>query len=83
MKETTITITIREDGTAVMRQDDNEAAVFQNCNNALGQVRINADKFFAETKVEKSIIAKKELDENAQRDSELPETGEGDAPDTV
>ena len=91
MKQIRYFIWLSEDGTATYSADrwedgkevaKNEACVFQNFNNALGQARVDADKFFAETKVEKGIIAKKELDD-ASRNTELSGPSEKDSPDTV
>jgi predicted transcriptional regulator len=77
-----IIIVVREDGTAILSDNKSEALDCQSYTNALALARVRAEKFIAERKVEKSIIAKKELDD-ASRDTGLAKEDKGESPDDV
>jgi hypothetical protein len=66
----------------VSRSSGEGWAYFQSFANAFEMAKVEAEKFIAECKVEKSIIAKKELDD-AQRDSGLAKEDKGESSDDV
>ena len=80
--EKTFTIVVHENGRAYANEDGNENIGYQNYGNAFETAKVSAEKFIAERKMEKSITAKKELDD-AQGDSELAGGDKEEAPESV
>ena len=85
------TINVNEHGDSIMRseiveggahQDKTDWKYFQSFTNAFEMAKVEAEKFIAECKVEKSITAKKEIDD-ASRNSELAGGGKDEAPESV
>ena len=82
MKALTIGIIVEEDGTAKLIDSNSESMIYQSYTNAFEMGKIRAEKFIAECKMEKSITAKKELDD-AQGDSELAGGDKEETPEPV
>ncbi len=93
MRSNKIIINVNEDGTAILTDggmtvngkplsDLSEAMHCQSYTNAFAVAKVRAEKFIAECKMEKSITAKKELDD-AQGDSELDGGDKGETPEPV